>query len=70
MSNLLLLAISLGVIGAGLKIREEVFRLSVALTGVFLLVWGFALTPLHHQLIIELCLLVLVGLIWSRYLKS
>ncbi|MEC4985717.1 MAG: hypothetical protein SAJ37_05325 [Oscillatoria sp. PMC 1068.18] len=70
MHSLLLLAISLGIIGVGLKIREEVFRLSITVTGGFLLVWGFALTPSHHKLIIELGLLVPVCAICSRYLRK
>jgi membrane protein YdbS with pleckstrin-like domain len=45
MSYLIFLAIGLGIIWWGLKIKEEIFQISSAIIGALFLVWGLILTP-------------------------
>jgi hypothetical protein len=43
MSYLIFLAIGLGIIWWGLKIKEEIFQISSAIIGALFLVWGLIL---------------------------
>jgi hypothetical protein len=54
---LVLLIIGLGAIWLGLKIREEVYRIAVVLSGVMLLIVGFVLSPSIVQVGVVLTLL-------------
>lgn len=53
MNYILILAIGLIFIFIGLKINEEVYRLSGAFIGSIILIWGFTLTPATFQTIVE-----------------
>ena len=61
MNYILILVIGLAFIAIGLKIQEEVYRLSGAFIGSIILIWGFALTPAAFQVIVE------VGIILSVF---
>ena len=54
MTYILFLAIGLIFILIGLKVKEEVYRLSGAFIGTIILIWGFVLTPVTFQFIVEL----------------
>ncbi|MBE9166686.1 hypothetical protein IQ238_03780 [Pleurocapsales cyanobacterium LEGE 06147] len=45
MSFLIFLAIGLGTIWFGLKVKEEVAQIAAAITGAIFLLWGLTLTP-------------------------
>lgn len=53
MTYLFLLTIGLGVVWGGIRIKDEVYRLTAAIAGAILLVWGLALTPTPFQIIAE-----------------
>ena len=54
MSYLIFLGIGFGVIIWGLRTKEEVARLTAAVTGVIFLVWGLCLTPKMFLLATEI----------------
>jgi hypothetical protein len=56
----------LGIILAGLRTREEVFRIAAAVSGAVFMIWGFALTPPQFQLFIEI---LLVGAVFRICMK-
>ena len=58
MIYLLLLTTGLGIIWVGIKTQEDVYRLAAAVTGAICLVWGFALTPVPFQLLVEVLLVI------------
>ncbi len=62
----LILAIGLSFIVVGLKIQEEVYRLSAAFIGTIILIWGFTLTPTTFQVIVELGIVLSVFSICVR----
>ena len=45
MSFALFIGLGLGAIAWGLKTTEEIVRLSLAIVGAILLIWGLCLTP-------------------------
>jgi hypothetical protein len=51
MNYLLLLSVGLGVVWGGIRLKDEADRLTVAITGAILLVWGLTLTPTHFQVL-------------------
>ena len=55
---LIFLAVGIGIIWLGLKIKDDVYRLAAAVSGAILLIWGFALTPSQFQFLIEAIALV------------
>lgn len=61
MNYILILVLGLVFIAIGLKIQEEVYRLSGAFIGSIILIWGFTLTPAAFQVIVE------VGIILSVF---
>lgn len=61
MTYILILTIGLVFIAIGLKIKEEVYRLSAAFIGTIILIWGFTLTPTTFQIVVE------VGIILSVF---
>jgi hypothetical protein len=66
MAYLLLLIAGLAIILIGLRVQEEVYRLSAAITGAFTLAWGFALTPTPFQIFVEIIIFVSVFFICVR----
>ncbi|MFW6358085.1 MAG: hypothetical protein ACOC0N_02545 [Chroococcales cyanobacterium] len=65
-THLLLLILGLGIFWLGLKIQEEVYRLSVAVMGTMCFVWGFSITPMSLQLLIEGFVILPIALISLR----
>lgn len=53
MNYLLLLTVGLGVVWAGIRVKDEIYRLTAMIAGAILLIWGLALTPIHFQVIAE-----------------
>ena len=66
MTYILLLAVGLTFIFIGLKIEEEVYRLSAAFMGAIVLAWGFTLTPTSFQVIVEFGMILSVFSICVR----
>ena len=66
MAYLLFLIAGLVIIFVGLIVKEEVYRLSAAITGTFTLAWGFALTPTPFQILVEVIIFVSVFSICVR----
>ncbi|MGF1478926.1 MAG: hypothetical protein ACFB4I_05485 [Cyanophyceae cyanobacterium] len=66
MFYLLLLTTGVGIIWIGLQIKEEVFRLTAAVIGTVVLVWGFFWTPAPLQLLVEVLLVLSVFSICVR----
>jgi uncharacterized membrane protein YhaH (DUF805 family) len=66
MAYLLFLIAGLVIIFVGLIVKEEVYRLSAAITGAFTLAWGFALTPTPFQILVEVIIFVSVFSICVR----
>ena len=66
MAYLLLLIAGLVIIFVGVIVKEEVYRLSAAITGAFTLVWGFALTPTPFQILVEVIIFASVFSICVR----
>lgn len=54
MTYLLLLVVGLGIVWSGIAIKEEVYRLTAAVAGAILLVWGFSITPTPFQIFAEM----------------
>jgi hypothetical protein len=48
--------------------KDEINRIAVMVAGAIFLVWGFALTPLPFQLLVEISILVPVSFICLRCL--
>lgn len=67
---LIFLAAGLGIVWAGLRLADDVYRLAAALAGAIFLIWGFALTPKQFQLPIEALVIVAVFPICVRCLKG
>lgn len=61
MTYILILLLGLTFILVGLKIQEEVYRLSAAFVGTIILIWGFTLTPTTFQILVE------VGIVLSVF---
>jgi len=70
MTYLFLLAAGLLFIWIGLKTKEEVLRIAAVVTSSIFLIWGFALTPLHLQLLIAGFIVVAVFPICMRCLNE
>ena len=56
----LLLAAGLALIWIGIRFKEEELLIAATLAGLFLLVWGFVLTPAHWQVTMEILVVVLL----------
>lgn len=70
MMYLFLLGIGLGIVLFGLKTKDEVYRLSSVVAGALFFVCGFALTPMHFQMLVELLLIVPLFFVCVRCLKT
>ncbi len=68
MTGFVLLAVGLGTFAMALITKDEINRIAVMVAGAIFLVWGFALTPLPFQLLVELSILVPVSFICLRCL--
>lgn len=66
MIYILILAMGLACILIGLRIEEEVYRLSAAFIGAIVLIWGFTLTPATLQVIVEIGIILSVFSICLR----
>jgi hypothetical protein len=66
---LVFLLAGLGIIGIGLRTGEEVVRIAAAIAGSILLIWGFALTPLPFQLLVEAISIMAVFSVCVRCLR-
>ncbi|MBV6624938.1 MAG: hypothetical protein KI793_18755 [Rivularia sp. (in: Bacteria)] len=54
MNYLLFLIVGLAIIWFSIKIEEEVLRISAAIAGTLITVWGFSLSPTTIQIAVEL----------------
>lgn len=54
MTYLLFLIIGFAIIWFAIKIEEEVLRISAAIMGSLITIWGFSLSPTSFQVAIEL----------------
>jgi hypothetical protein len=68
MAGFILLAVGLGAFVMALSTKDDVNRIAVMVAGSIFLVWGFALTPLPFQLLVEISILVPVFSICMRCL--
>jgi hypothetical protein len=68
MTGFVLLAVGLGTFAMALITKDEINRIAVMVAGAIFLVWGFALTPLPFQLLVEISILVPVSFICLRCL--
>ncbi|MEC4814223.1 MAG: hypothetical protein SAK29_13255 [Scytonema sp. PMC 1069.18] len=60
MIYLLLLVVGLAIIAIGYFVSDEIYRLSAVITGTFILVWAFTLTPTPFQLLVEVIIFISV----------
>ena len=67
---LIFLAVGIGTIWVGLRTKDDVYRLAIAVSGAILLIWGFALTPPQLQFSIEAIALVVLFPICIRCLRE
>lgn len=67
---LIFLAVGIGIIWLGLRIKDDVYRLAAAVSGAILLIWGFALTPSQFQFAIEAIALVVLFPVCIRCLRE
>jgi hypothetical protein len=67
---LIFLLIGLGIIWIGLKTGEEIVRIAAAIAGAILLIWGFALTPLPLQLLVEIVSVMAVFSVCVRCMRT
>lgn len=54
MTYLLFLTIGFAIIWLAINIKEEVLRISAAIMGSLITIWGFSLSPTPFQIAIEL----------------
>ena len=54
MSFAIFIGLGLGAIAWGLKTTEEIVRLSAAIVGAILLIWGLCLTPQSFLIVVEI----------------
>lgn len=66
MSFLIFLGLGLSSIAWGLKSTEEIFQLSGAIVGAFLLIWGLCLTPQRFLIGAEILAVIAVFRICVR----
>ena len=64
--NVLLLGISLWTVWTGLKACEQVYRITLVLTGLIVGIWGLTLAPLWLQMVVEI-LLIALGHFFSKW---
>ncbi|WP_036482364.1 hypothetical protein [Myxosarcina sp. GI1] len=69
MSYLFFLGIGLGTIWWGIRTTEEVARLTAAIVGALLLIWGLCLTPQSFLLIAEVLAILAIFRICVRCCK-
>jgi len=67
---LIFLLSGLGIVWLGLKTDEEIIRIAAAIAGSILLIWGFALTPMHFQLVAEIISILAVFSVCVRCLRA
>jgi hypothetical protein len=67
---LIFLLIGLGIIWIGLRTGEEIVRIAAAIAGAILLIWGFALTPLPLQLLVEIVSVMAVFSVCVRCMRT
>ncbi|MBE9177940.1 hypothetical protein IQ268_04995 [Oculatella sp. LEGE 06141] len=70
MGYLLFLALGLGIVWFGWQTKEEVLRLAAAISGAIFLIWGFAITPLPFQLLVEVLAVIAVFSVCVRCLRT
>ncbi|KYC35541.1 hypothetical protein WA1_06880 [Scytonema hofmannii PCC 7110] len=68
MTGILLFIIGLGICFLGLRTKDEINRIAALVAGAIALVWGFALTPLSFQLLIEIVSVFAAFLVCMRCL--
>ncbi|MCJ8283479.1 MAG: hypothetical protein MJK14_27755 [Rivularia sp. ALOHA_DT_140] len=54
MAYLIFLTIGFAIIWFAINIKEEVLRISAAVMGSLVTIWGFSLSPTTFQIVIEL----------------
>jgi hypothetical protein len=67
---LMLLLAGLGIVWFGLKTREEIYQIAAAIAAAILLIWGFALTPLPLQLLVEAIAVTAIFSVCVRCMKT
>jgi hypothetical protein len=67
---LIFLLSGLGIIWIGLRTGEEIVRIAAAIAGAILLIWGFALTPLPLQLLVEIVSVMAVFSVCVRCMRT
>jgi hypothetical protein len=68
MVGIVLLIIGLGIFFLGLNTKDEINRIAALVAGVIALVWGFALSPLSFQLLVEIVSVLAAFLVCMRCL--
>ncbi|MUG92441.1 hypothetical protein F7734_08210 [Scytonema sp. UIC 10036] len=68
MTGIVLLIIGLGIFFLGLSTKDEINRIAALVAGVICLVWGFALSPLSIQLLVETVSVLAAFLVCMRCL--
>ncbi|ARV59198.1 hypothetical protein BZZ01_11660 [Nostocales cyanobacterium HT-58-2] len=54
MTGFVLLAIGIGNFLLALKTKDEIPRITAVVAGAIFLIWGYTLTPMHFQLVVEI----------------
>ncbi|PPS43995.1 hypothetical protein [Chroococcidiopsis sp. TS-821] len=70
LTHLVFLTLGMGLVWVSVKVKNDVYRLAIAISGAISIVWGFALTPLQFQLPIEALVLILLFPLCLRCLRE
>lgn len=70
LTNVILLSVGLWAIWTGLKVCEQVYGITLILTGLIVLGWGLTFSPLWLQIVVELLVVVLGQLFSKLYIKE
>jgi hypothetical protein len=66
MTFLIFLLLGIGILWLGRRATDDIPLIGVSLSGIILLVWGFAIAPFSVQFLVEL---LLVGLAFSMCVR-
>jgi hypothetical protein len=58
MTGFIFLIIGLGIFLLALNTKDEINRITSVVSGAICLIWGYALTPMHFQLLVEISLVI------------
>jgi hypothetical protein len=68
MTGFVLLIIGIGTFVLALSTKDEIHRIAAVTCGGIFLVWAYALTPLHFQLLVEISSVIMAFSVCMRCL--